>query len=118
MNLRFSFFTLLLVASLVIVVFFCGGPASAMTSFESSTEEVAVSLLDPVVPWEFWDDIINQDGGNRVLFGIQLLGPSPYSRNSELNFIPASNTKLFTTAAALAILGPGYRYKTEIENLP
>ncbi len=30
-------------------------------------------------------------------------------------FLPASNTKLFTTAAALAIAGPEYRFRTTVE---
>jgi len=35
-----------------------------------------------------------------------------YSRNPHKNFIPASNMKLFTTAAALVKLGPEFRYYT------
>jgi D-alanyl-D-alanine carboxypeptidase/D-alanyl-D-alanine-endopeptidase (penicillin-binding protein 4) len=35
-----------------------------------------------------------------------------YARNDAGLFNPASNVKLFTTAAALAILGPEYRWKT------
>lgn len=37
-----------------------------------------------------------------------------YQHNSNTRFIPASNTKLFTTAAALEKLGPEYSYQTEI----
>ncbi len=37
-----------------------------------------------------------------------------YSRNEKKNFIPASNTKLYTTAAALDQLGANYRYRTEV----
>lgn len=37
-----------------------------------------------------------------------------YQHNSDSRFIPASNTKLFTTAAALEKLGPEYSYQTEI----
>ncbi len=37
-----------------------------------------------------------------------------YQHNSDSRFIPASNTKLFTTAAALEKLGPDYSYQTEI----
>lgn len=35
-----------------------------------------------------------------------------YSRNTEQSFLPASNQKLFTTAAALDILGSTHRYET------
>lgn len=37
-----------------------------------------------------------------------------YARNDGGLFNPASNTKLFTTAAALALLGPEYRWKTVV----
>jgi D-alanyl-D-alanine carboxypeptidase/D-alanyl-D-alanine-endopeptidase (penicillin-binding protein 4) len=36
------------------------------------------------------------------------------SRNSELLFMPASVTKVVTATAALSILGPDYRFKTEL----
>jgi D-alanyl-D-alanine carboxypeptidase/D-alanyl-D-alanine-endopeptidase (penicillin-binding protein 4) len=37
-----------------------------------------------------------------------------YARNDAGLFNPASNVKLFTTAAALALLGPEYRWKTVV----
>ncbi len=37
-----------------------------------------------------------------------------YARNEALPLNPASNVKLVTTAAALALLGPEYRFKTAI----
>ncbi|MFB6273035.1 MAG: D-alanyl-D-alanine carboxypeptidase/D-alanyl-D-alanine-endopeptidase [Salinibacter sp.] len=37
-----------------------------------------------------------------------------YSRNGRHGFLPASNQKLFTTAAALDLLGPTYRYETTL----
>ena len=36
------------------------------------------------------------------------------SVNPDMSVIPASNTKLFTTAAALELLGADYTYKTEL----
>ncbi len=41
-------------------------------------------------------------------------GETIYSRNAERLFIPASNTKLLTAAAALETLGPDYRYRTTV----
>lgn len=37
-----------------------------------------------------------------------------YEHNATRSFIPASNTKLYTTAAALDILGPSFRYTTSV----
>src|SRR5690606_1645598 len=39
-------------------------------------------------------------------------GDTLYSRQPDQAFVPASNMKLFTTAAALYYLGPRFRYNT------
>ncbi|MDF1826773.1 MAG: D-alanyl-D-alanine carboxypeptidase/D-alanyl-D-alanine-endopeptidase [Legionellaceae bacterium] len=41
-------------------------------------------------------------------------GKTLYSRNASKTFIPASNMKLFSDAAALLALGPNYQFKTEL----
>src|SRR5262249_31758035 len=51
----------------------------------------------------------------RVSIPVQSLdaGAVLFSRNGAELLNPASNVKLFTAAAALAILGPDYRFETE-----
>ena len=41
-------------------------------------------------------------------------GRTVYELNPDLLFMPASNEKLFTSAAALSILGPDYRFATSV----
>jgi len=42
-------------------------------------------------------------------------GETLYQKNADSYFVPASNMKLFTTALALAKLGPDYRFHTTLE---
>ncbi|HMF89245.1 MAG TPA: D-alanyl-D-alanine carboxypeptidase/D-alanyl-D-alanine-endopeptidase [Candidatus Angelobacter sp.] len=63
--------------------------------------------------------ILNRPELARAHWGIQVVdldtGKSVYSLNPDQLFVPASNTKLFTTAAVLAAAKPDYRFHTTIE---
>src|SRR5271169_2560550 len=64
-------------------------------------------LNEPDVARGFWGiDVVSLDTGNRI-FGF----------NEDKLFTPASNTKLFTTAAVFALIGPDYRFKTTVESV-
>jgi D-alanyl-D-alanine carboxypeptidase/D-alanyl-D-alanine-endopeptidase (penicillin-binding protein 4) len=63
--------------------------------------------------------VLSQPPLNRAHWGVDVVdletGKALYSQNSDQLFLPASNAKLFTTAAALAIAGPDYRFRTTVE---
>ncbi|MFG3581681.1 D-alanyl-D-alanine carboxypeptidase/D-alanyl-D-alanine endopeptidase [Micromonospora chersina] len=41
-------------------------------------------------------------------------GQTLYDRNGERRLVPASNTKLLTSTAAMELLGPGHRFTTDV----
>jgi D-alanyl-D-alanine carboxypeptidase/D-alanyl-D-alanine-endopeptidase (penicillin-binding protein 4) len=41
-------------------------------------------------------------------------GETLYDRNGDQRMLPASNTKLFTSTAAMHVLGPSYRFHTDV----
>jgi serine-type D-Ala-D-Ala carboxypeptidase/endopeptidase (penicillin-binding protein 4) len=55
-----------------------------------------------------------------AIWGISVIdlatGGSLYAENADKLLQPASNTKLFTTATTLALVGPDYRFVTSIES--
>src|SRR6266478_6667425 len=66
---------------------------------------IAVILADPELARGFWGIEIVSLRTGKVL----------YSQNSDKLLTPASNTKLFTTSAALALIGPDYKFRTSVE---
>ncbi|HZU22262.1 MAG TPA: D-alanyl-D-alanine carboxypeptidase/D-alanyl-D-alanine-endopeptidase [Terriglobales bacterium] len=65
--------------------------------------------------------ILDQPDISRGFWGVEVVslanGNQLYSLNADKLFTPASNTKLFTTAATLAMIGPDYKFRTTVETL-
>ncbi len=64
------------------------------------------------------DEIISTPPLDQVNWGIRIVDPDRgrtlYSRRAHLKFVPASNMKVLSTATALSLLGPDYRYETGV----
>lgn len=65
------------------------------------------------------ESLIGSGPAEQAFYGIQIYsvtqGKTIFSLNANKHFMPASNTKLFTTVAAMALLGPDYRFHTTVE---
>ena len=64
------------------------------------------------------ETVLQRDAYAGASWGIAVMdlttGEMLYTHNAKNNFVPASNAKLLTTAAALEHLGPEYRYRTRL----
>ena len=74
-------------------------------SHKSLASRISAILSQPDLARGFWGVEVVSLSGGKVL----------YAQNADKLFTPASNTKLFTTAAALALIGPHYNFRTTVE---
>src|SRR5437868_9986544 len=92
-------------ASLVLITVLISAAQFAAAESKSLSKDIDRLLSDPQMARGFW--------------GIEIIdlvsGKTLYKRNADKLFTPASNTKLFTTAATLALIGPEYKFRTTLE---
>jgi serine-type D-Ala-D-Ala carboxypeptidase/endopeptidase (penicillin-binding protein 4) len=95
-------------ASLVVLIgcaFLVSQAAASHKPRPSLKKQIETILSQPDLSRGFWGIEIKSLDSDKVL----------YALNSDKLFTPASNTKLFTTAAALALIGPDYKFRTTLE---
>lgn len=99
-----------MVSPLALLLVVSGGPlyAQASHSETAATKQLTRTIADtveaPTFEGAFWGiHIVNLRSGTVL-----------YSKNADHNFVPASNVKLLTAAAALEQLKPSYRYQTTV----
>lgn len=80
-------------------------PPKVETSASGVADTINKILAQPDVARGFWGIEFDSLTNGKVL----------YSLNADKFFTPASNTKLFTTAATMALIGPDYRFRTTVE---
>lgn len=80
-------------------------PPAQSTSHVRLAAELDAVFDDPKYSCAFWGVRIERLEDGEVL----------YDRLGHKQFTPASNLKVFTTAAALDLLGPDFRYETRVE---
>ena len=79
-------------------------PYSESTAAEELKQTITSTLESETFEGAFWGvQIVNLRSGTVL-----------YSQNADNNFVPASNVKLLTSAAALDQLDPDYRYRTRV----
>jgi D-alanyl-D-alanine carboxypeptidase/D-alanyl-D-alanine-endopeptidase (penicillin-binding protein 4) len=92
----------LVVAAALCLVLVLPGEAAKKKALPA---RIAAILAEPDLARGFWGIEITSLTSGKVL----------YSQNPDKLFTPASNTKLFTTAASLALIGPEYKFRTSVE---
>ncbi|HST77009.1 MAG TPA: D-alanyl-D-alanine carboxypeptidase/D-alanyl-D-alanine-endopeptidase [Verrucomicrobiae bacterium] len=97
----------------VLIILLCLPYFSQATDLSSKKPVPKRSLAEQI------SNILSQPELARAHWGIEVAdltsGKVIYELNQNQLFLPASNAKLFTTAAALAVAGPDYRFHTTIE---
>ncbi|HEX8924277.1 MAG TPA: D-alanyl-D-alanine carboxypeptidase, partial [Terriglobales bacterium] len=95
------------IGTLLLIVLLLAFAADAKDRKDKNTlaKRIDALLAQPDVARGFWGIKVVDEASGRVL----------YEHDADRLFTPASNTKLVTTAAAFALVGPQHVFRTTIE---
>ncbi|OGU77426.1 MAG: D-alanyl-D-alanine carboxypeptidase/D-alanyl-D-alanine-endopeptidase [Ignavibacteria bacterium RBG_16_34_14] len=103
----------------IVIIFFTSGFSQEKKNLIVSSDTLP-NYSYSTIP-EFWtqmDDIFNDPNFSNANWGVLIqsleTGEYFYRRNEDKLFHPASNMKLFTTAAGLILLGSEYKFSTSV----
>jgi D-alanyl-D-alanine carboxypeptidase/D-alanyl-D-alanine-endopeptidase (penicillin-binding protein 4) len=104
---RVGSFWLIFLTAVTLVADSAKGPHQRPEDSRKLARSIEQILSEPEIARGFWGiDVVSLDSGQPI-----------FALNENKLFTPASNTKLFTTAAVLALVGSDYRFKTTVESL-
>jgi serine-type D-Ala-D-Ala carboxypeptidase/endopeptidase (penicillin-binding protein 4) len=93
-------------ATAAIALVLAAGPATAA---HSQADDPLATTIDAILT-----DPILAGAQAAVVVHDAATGEELYERDGDTRMLPASNTKLLTSAAAMEILGPSYRFATDV----
>jgi len=103
---------------ILIIILICWSVSYSQQK-DSLSEKRSISVLNPLNELrDQLDDLFNDANFNSAFWGVMVkslrTGEVIYKRNADKLFIPASDMKLFTSSAALLLLGSDYQYETKL----
>lgn len=100
----------LLLGLLGVIISACASQSGVMSNEKTAAK---VKLLSKI------DSLFNEDMFANAFWGAKIISASDgevlYQKNADKLFMPASNEKIITTAAALRILGPEFRFLSKMD---
>lgn len=110
----------MLIKVLISGIFIYNLAVTAQIKIETEKSDSILQFAQLSIPelWSQLDDIFNDPSFNSAQWGVVIQslanGEYFYKKNEDKLFTPASNLKIFTTAAALFLLGEDYTYSTDV----
>ena len=107
--------------STAVLCFFCSGTAIAQSDAETSAPAVGAKIFSRSEVAQKIDAILDTPAFRNARWGVMIeeAGSSEplYVREADKSYVPASNMKMYTTAAAVDMLGADWQWETKFLGL-